>query len=67
MPRTPRCQLGIVEDDALGEVVSEAVAQRSELNLDGFESLCFGGATLVVEAVELVCEVDGAGRIFGEE
>ena len=58
---------GVVEDDALGEKISRCGAQGFELGFDRLEGLGFGGAALVVEAVEFFCELGCAGRVFCEE
>ncbi len=54
---------GVVEDDALGRRPSDCF----ELGFDGLERRCFGGAPVVVEAVEFLCEFGGAGWVFREE
>jgi len=52
----------VVEDDAAGGEGFVGVAHGFELGLDGGEGLRFGGATIVVEAVELFGEGGGAIR-----
>ncbi len=43
------------------------IAQGEQLELDGFKGGGFGGAAVLVEGVELVGELVGAGGVAGEE
>ncbi len=63
MPRTPRCQLGSSRMKHPGRE-SAAVF---ELGFDGLERSSFGGAALVIEAVQFFCQLGCAGGISCEE
>ena len=51
MPRTPRCQVGVIEDDASAGKDWSGRAHGVELGFDGGEGVGFGGAAGLIEAV----------------